>query len=187
MLNNWKTILELCILLISTFFVTGVAITIFKRREILPDGWSRILWVIGLIVAVLCLSNPLATATLVILLVFVIIGGLLLSEDSKELRLAVGLGKVLGITPAIGVVFNVIIKSIENFNKGKHLLWLIAPVLYYLILSIAGRGLSKAGKEKPEEHEKINLEFVPQAILCAALVGAITVVTLFIIRTKGVI
>ena len=185
---NWKTIAELCVLLITAFFTTGMAITIFKRREILPDGWSRILWLIGLISAILCLNNPLATVIMAILLIFSIVGGLLMSDDAKEFRLAIGLGKVLGITPALGIVINVIVGCITYFNKGKHLYWLIAPALFYLILSIAGResGKKKEEKEKPEKKER-NFDYVPQAILCVALVGAIVAVSAFIIRIKGVI
>lgn len=176
-------IIELLVLLIAGYLVTGVAITTLKRKELLPKkkgGVSRIFWLVGLFAAALCLNSAMAAIILGLCSALTAIS-LLMTDTEKEKRLAIGLGRLLGVPGTIGIVANVIISIVTTgLGKGKMLYWLIAPGLYYVFLAIAGYELGK------DKQQKRNYDFVLPLALTTVFVVAIAVILVFS-KDKGVI
>ncbi len=177
-------IIELLVLLIAGYLVTGVAIATLKRKELLPKkkgGVSRIFWLVGLFAAALCLNNTLAAIILGLCLALTAIS-LLMIDTEKEKRLAIGLGRLLGVPGTIGIVANVIISIVATgLGKGKMLYWLIAPAFYYLVLAIAGHELRS---EEPKKKEKTDFG-LPLALTVIFAAGIVAIIVFM--NTKGVI
>ena len=165
MMTLWIVLLALV-----GFLTSGITASILIKREILGSNTKPVIWLVGTVAAIAAgFSKNIAVALLVIFFVALIIFLIFMAENQQEKLLGVKIGQVLAIAPALAIVVSVISEAIKKFGKGEMLYYLLAPVFYYLCLSVYGRSLTGN-----KERKKICFDFATPLIVTVVL-GAIAV------------
>lgn len=183
-MEKWR-IIELVVALaagamVAEIVVPAIGAMLKRKGKTLSNKVKIILWL-------MCLGIPVALArlrtfNLAAILVFILLVGAFIASDAKNKTMIVRIQRLLGIPVTALIITHVVFDSIKNWNKGKNLLFLLVPVIVYLILAFMYRG-----KKEEKESKERNFDFIPQLILTCIIAALIVVVSGFIIKTKGVI
>ncbi|MDO4889418.1 MAG: hypothetical protein Q4A25_01850 [Candidatus Saccharibacteria bacterium] len=185
-MEKWRLLIELIVALATGAMVAEIAVpaigALLKRKgKNLSNKVKIVLWL-------MCLGIPAALArlktfNLAAVLVLILLIGAFIASDAKNKIMIVRIQRLLGIPVTALIVSHIIFDSIASWNNGKNLLFLLVPVGFYLILAF----MYREKKEKKEKKKELNLDFVPQLILTCFIAALIVGVSIFIIKTKGVI
>ena len=145
-----KIIVEVVVLVIG-WYTTGILVAVMDDdEESMPVAMKVAFWALGMIAAGLSWFNWGAAVALLFILVAILVMAKMM--DDKEDKMALRkLGFMIGIPAALATIANIVINSIFNGFKWVELLWLLAPIVFYIVLAIYGRNLVNEKKEKNRE------------------------------------
>ena len=170
------SIIELLVLVGIGYFTAGVATTTLARSGLLKTKLTKsALLFLCLASSALCLFNGIATVVLGVLLVFSVFLYWKLREKGKE-KLAISITRLLGLPATVAIIINTVV-LLKNNHGLMSLLWLIGPLIFFLVLAVTGRKSRK---------DKVTVDFV-LPLIATVVFAAVIVVTIVFATSKGVI
>ena len=182
-MEKWKTLISLALVLIVGIALAKCAIEYAslnlerKKRPELTGREKMLLWVVPLVFAGVHILF--GNVALSVILAVILVSGCFIAANAKKKGMAANAMLLLGLPASVAIIVNIIFALVANGKVSKDFLWLIAPLVFWLFLSVYGRigAAKKPGK-------KLKLDFIGP--LAATVVLAAVAVGLFI-YSKGVI
>lgn len=172
----WKVI-EICILLVVSLFTSSIIIRVLEKKQATERTWRKPLLGILLLAGLLSYFNEVATGAIAFFFFLTLLASAYIAGKKEDKRLLIKLGKLAGASATFAIIAN-FLRELQFGFRSENLYWLIAPVVFYLILGILDRKYAAA---KPK---KVNLDF----ILPLTATVVLTVIAVLVFNySKGVI
>lgn len=175
----WK-IIEICILFVLTLFTSSIIIRVLERKQVAEKTWRKPLLGFLLLAGLLSYFNGVASGALAFFFFLTLLASAYIAKRKEDKRLLIKLGKTAGISATFAIIAN-FLRELQLGFRSENLYWLIAPVVFYLILEILGRKYATA---KPKG--KVSLDFILPLTLTMVFTAGIVVILVFM-NSKGVI